>query len=548
MPHASRIVRQAEPTLAVLWCACTAVLLCWTFVAGLSFLTFPDEAAQVLGGQILDDGGVLYRTFVDSHGPFIFMLAQVYGGMFGWSAPNGVRGFNILLTVLAVLSVAASPALTSPRARIWAMSLFCTLLAGIWLRQGFYQFSFYPLAGALASIVLSGLVLPACQGGSPSPGRALPAGLALVCLVANAYSFAPSAVLLALAGSSTAAVAGRRGARMALGTGILLGLIGFGAYMRIFADLRGYLAFHVAENQFVYSHYIGASLGQFWLSLVPSPDRLERVQDIALCCMAAGLAGQLALAARHAEDRARRSWVIAATFAGIVLLNGRGSITFQDGTFVYAAITAFSITSANVLALLARRARIAGTLGTVLVAGAALLATRQAPYLPQGMTAWEIAKTPKWPIGSPSDAPLFRLIRRITRPEQRILALPYHPRFYLLAGRMPIDGYYAYFRWDADYAQEPWFGRPHDLCTALGKTLPAVISVAEVGVWGYRPRSYVPCLADILRTRYTQDKAMSGNDGDLYILDGFVLGDHQPDNPAFGPIRTSDGASPPMRR
>ena len=519
----------------MLWCACTAVLLCRAFVAGLSFLTFLDEAAQVLGGQVLDGGGTLYRSFVDSHGPFIFMLAQVYGKLFGWSASNGVRGFNILLTVVAVLSVAASPALTSPRARTWAVSLFCALLADVWLRQGFYQFSFYPLAGALASIVLSGLVLPACRGGRPSPGGAVLAGLALVCLVASAYSFAPSAVLLALAGSSSAAVAGRRGTRRALGAGILLGLVGFGAYMRAFTDLHGYLAFHFAENQFVYSRYIGASVGQFWLSLVPSSDRLERVQDVALCCTAAGLAGQLVLAARETGDRPRRSRVIAATFAGIALLNGRGSITFQDGTFVYASITAFSIVAANVLALLPRRARIAGTLGTVLVAGAALLATRQAPYLPQGMTAREIAETPHWPIGGPSDAPLFRLIRRITRPDQRILALPYHPRFYLLAGRMPIDGYYAYFRWEADYARAPWFGRPHDLCAALGTTLPAVISVAEAGVWGFRPRSYIPCLGDILRTRYTQDKAMSGNDGDLYILDGLSTGDRQKMTATPGP-------------
>ena len=110
--------------------------------------------------------------------------------------------------------------------------------------------------------------------------------------------------------------------------------------------------------------------------------------------MAAALGGQLALAARD-QASARRSAIIAVTAVGILLLNGRGSTSFQDGTFVYAAITTFSITIADILALAPRRAWIVGMLDTAIIGGVMLLATRQAPYLPRGMTDREIAQTPR---------------------------------------------------------------------------------------------------------------------------------------------------------
>lgn len=99
----------------------------------------------------------------------------------------------------------------------------------------------------------------------------------------------------------------------------------------------------------------------------------------------------------------------------------------------------------------------------------------------------------------------------------RILALTYNSRIYLLAGRLPIDGFYAYFKWDADYAASPWFGRPHDLCTVLETAPPPVIELDEKGTWGFRPRSYIPCLNRVLTASYLKVGMMSGVDGDLYV-------------------------------
>ena len=113
--------------------------------------------------------------------------------------------------------------------------------------------------------------------------------------------------------------------------------------------------------------------------------------------------------------------------------------------------------------------------------------------------------------------PIFRLIRRVADPDGRILALTYNPQFYLSADWLPMDGFYAYFKWDADYARSPWFGRGHDLCTALEQSPPSIIELDEAGTWGYRPRTYIPCLSQILMDHYVKEASMSGPDGDLYI-------------------------------
>ena len=520
--------------LALFWCLFTIVWLGRSFVDGMSFFTFLDESAQVLGGRSLDAGGVLYHSFIDSHGPFIFALAQAYGAVFGWSIPSGVRGTNIVLTVVAALMVASSSALAGARARLWAVSLFCGLLAVVWLRQGFYQFSFYPISGAIASIALAGSVIPACLARRAGLVPALVSGLAVVCLVANAYSFAPSAILFAVSAMLGPSPAGRRGGLEGFLAGLAIGLTAFCGYMRAYADIHGYLAFHFAENQFVYAHYIGASAAQFWRSLLPSLTQSDRVHAIAISAAAFGAMALLIRSVRSTQGRPRQLLSAGAMLVGLMLLNGRGATTFQDGTFLYAAMTVFSISIADLLAAQSWLPTVPGTVATAMPVGLAMLIARSALYAPLGTTGETLARMSPSAIPGESDAPVYRLIRRVAASNERILVLSYDPEFYQRADRLPMDGFYAYFKWDADYARAPWFGRPHDLCAALEAAPPPIIKLDEAGTWGYRPRAYIPCLDTILRTRYVEQSGIPGWSGHLYVRTDRLKSAVEPTLPSSG--------------
>src|SRR5215472_18342436 len=53
-------------------------------VHGWTFLPFGDEAAHLLGALALHSGERFYRSYVDAHGPVIYMVTQFYGLLTGW--------------------------------------------------------------------------------------------------------------------------------------------------------------------------------------------------------------------------------------------------------------------------------------------------------------------------------------------------------------------------------------------------------------------------------------------------------------------------------
>ena len=291
--------------VSAILCLCWLGLLAVTLWDGLTFLSFFDEATHILGGRMLNSGAVLYRDFVDSHGPFIFFLAQVYGLVAGWSNPNTARVVNILFVACSVVSIATSPALGSATTRLTAVAAFAGLLSAVWLRQGLFMVSFYPIAGALAGISLSSLALPAALAAGASRLHAAAAGFALALLGAVAYSFLPVILLFSAVviwnsrGPERRQPAGWFVLGEAVGAALLL------AYLCRFADLHGFLSFHFAESQFIYAHYIHFSFATFIHSLRPSASPRPG-------CRASWLA---------ARQEARSSWVRSPCVAG----NPRGS-------------------------------------------------------------------------------------------------------------------------------------------------------------------------------------------------------------------------------
>ena len=490
---------QAPLAVSAILCLCWLSLLAATLWDGLTFLSFFDEATHILGGRMLDSGAVLYRDFVDSHGPFIFFLAQVYGLAAGWSNPNTARVVNILFVACSVVSIATSPALGSTTARLTAVAAFAGPLSAVWLRQGLFMVSFYPIAGALAGIPLSSLVLPA----------------ALALLGAVAYSFLP--VILSF---SAVVIWNSRGPerRQPAGWFVLGETVGVAlllAYLCRFADLHGFLSFHFAESQFIYAHYIHFSFATFIHSLRPSASPETRVQGLMVGCTAGSAVVLGALAVRGGQPS--RLLSLSGVLAGVLALNARGAVQFQDGAFVYAAIVLTSMSLALLMDTLPRRRRAGAALFISLLVAGLTAAMRPALYTPFDMTEATIERTPRWPIGGPSDGLFFQRIRTFARPGERILALAYQPNLYLLADRLPMNGFYAYFPWDADYAKAAWFDRPRDLCRALEHTPPPVVVYNDYPIWGYAPASYIPCLLPVLKRDYVEDARLRDVHGRLFV-------------------------------
>jgi hypothetical protein len=488
---------------------------------GIWYIPFGDEIMHLLGGRVLNEGGTLYRSFVEMHGPGIFMLAQWYGAVFGWAHANAARLVPAGLTALAGLAMATSPAMQSVPARFLATALFLGLVASIWLVQGLYLFSYYPVSGAFAAMALAWFVVPSWTAHRLPITAAFAAGVASAMLGFQAYSQIPTALLFALGSCLPAWRSRQAGAALAhLAGGCATALVLF-AWLAIWGDIVGYFAFHIAFSQTAYIQFLGISFIGFFSSLALSlqPDHL--VQDLGN--VSAGLAAILflALAIRRRSDRLVTITSIVLVAVGVLLLNARAFVIFQNGAFVVTTMAAFALALpmateavAPVVGWMAAPA--SAILCAGLITGAELTA-RQALGTPVTFTRAEMMKHPHYVLPHrDDDDPYFAEIRKLTKPSERILVLVYRPEIYWQADRLPIDGFYDYLPADAVYAKSPWFGRTRDLCVTLSQSPPPVIIFDNWTVWDkYKPQDYMPCLFDTLAKSYRPVPGFS-NDAPLY--------------------------------
>jgi hypothetical protein len=494
-------------TLASVACACAAIaFFCLRIWHGVWFISFNDEAMHLLGGRFLDAGGRLYKGFVDLHGPGIFMFAQAYGALFGWSNGNYARLVPAALVGLSGIAVALSPALGGVAGRAWALALFYGLTASVWLVQGLYLFSYQPVSAAFLTVLLASSIMPPCYGKDPGPGSAAAGGIAAALAGFCAFTWLPS-IFLWLAAALAVLWRMRRFRSITLFlAGLCLALLLLAGWLFRYGDPLGYLIYHFVFGLTIFTQTNPQSPGHFLRSLVPGGQPQFFVQDLALACVL--------LAAVIGWRRTRRLPQLA-VLAGVLALNLRGSTGFQNGAFLVVAIACFSLTVAQALGEVSRTAwrSLAATalVGATMAGGEMFM--RQALSNPTPMTRAEMLRVPPIVIARSSDAPLFRKIRELVRPNERMLALVYRPDLYWAADRLPIDGYYMYSRKDAIYARSPWLGRPRDLCVTLRETPPPVIVFDDWQGGDGRPEDYMPCVIHILEKSYLR----SPDFPDLYV-------------------------------
>jgi len=485
-----------------------AVLAAYFFAVrvwhGMRFVGFVDESEHLLGGKMLNEGAILYRTFVTQHGPATFMLTQAYGAMFGWRHANGARVISAALAIGAASCVATTPALPDRIARLWAAALFLGLTASVWILQGLYLVNYHAIGGFLLVAALALFVVPAWFGAPVSRARAGLAGACCTLVIATAYSFGPAIVLLGASALWATALRPASATGRTFIAGAALAAFYVLAWLLVFGDLLGYLAFHFAENQFVFVHFMPFTFANFLRSLVPSWQPWALVQSFAVLCCAVSFC--LLLLIDLVPPRKRLAGPILLGLAGVLALDARGSLYFQNGSFLVSSIGVLSMAlPAAMIRFMPAPGPVGITAGTLLM-GLGLagteLAGRHAVSSPVTATRAEIVAMPRVSIGMLT-APEFVRIRELVRPDEHILAVPYAPGLYMAADRKPMDRYFYYLPWDAAYAKAPWFGRTHDLCVDLPKAPPRLIYLDRYVIWDrYDIRDYATCLFAFLKAHY----------------------------------------------
>ncbi len=465
------------------------------------FMPFVDETEHILGGRMLLAGGVLYRDFVDSHGPLAYFLGEISGLIPGIAQPGAARLVMLSGTLATSCAVATSPCLQGPWERICALALFIGLTASLWMVQGLCMLDYQPLAGMLLVIGCAHFTFCAWCRARPTLVNMAVAGAAFGLVPFTAYAYAPSMVLLITSGMALFAQPRDRWAFWAgLGGAVAV----MGAWMLWQCDLLGYVSYHIVLNQFYFAPYIHFNLTDVPVSFIPHTRPGLLAQTIAT--MAAGL-GFLLLNTR-ADMSWRSAWMLGLGLLGVAMSNPKGNPGFQNGAFVLLAFGLLSLGLARLPRMLelvvGPGVRLSSVCVFALVIISTELAARRALTAPHGYTRAEMTALPPLRL-TQSDAPWARRLRRIVPAHEPILVLEYRPNVYIEARRLPMRGFDHYFPWDADYARHPWFGHGRDICAALRNAPPPVIYDTDWLVWGlYAPKTYMSCVQSLRAKLYQQ--------------------------------------------
>lgn len=478
---------------------------------------FGDESGHLIGAHAIVAGDRLYRDFIDAHGPTSFLVPWLYDLLFGWSHANGVRWMMVVLAGGATAAVALSPMLRRLPARLWATTLFLAPLASVWTVQGLSLVSYHTIGGCCAVVALASFGIPAVTGFPVGRSHAAIAGACGLLCCATAYSLVPSALLLA-AGPMLAMSPDRRRLRScaaAWGVGFVAAGVPVLAWLLLHGDLVGYVVFHFLSMQANYARYAPITLAGLFSSLVPSTAPNALVHALALAAMVAGVVSAVGLLAGRGVTITRMAG-LAVLVVGVVLLDARGLVLFQDGAFVMAATALGALPLGALLGMVETEAGPALGL-TILVGGLLGLVehtARQATNTPWGMTRTEVLAFRGYDMNVDRKTPILRTLRAALRPGERMMALVYSPTIFLNAGVLPVRGFHEYLPWEADYARHPIAGRSRDLCVTLAADPPPVIWYDAWVVEGrWPPPSFIPCLTRVLADHYAAD----ASNGQLFI-------------------------------
>ncbi|GBQ05379.1 hypothetical protein [Acetobacter cerevisiae] len=279
---------------------------------GFGYHSFGDESGHDIGGWAIEKGDVLYRDYIDAHGPLVFFTTWLLGKVVGYKYAFLFRLNAVFITLLAAFGLYYASNASPWRKRLLSPALFLGLLGPVWIIQALSMNGYWIFGGDLTVLAGSLLVVPALLDMPVKKWGAVGGGAALALLPFVAYSFLPVTFLFSLC---LLGVLCRRVSKLSR-TDAVYGLAGaFGAFaiflvwMLVYADLKGFVVYHFINNQFYYAHYIPFSFGAVLKSLRPSVLPENLVQTLAVLTLVIGyslLVGVHAVSSPFGEDYVQR--------------------------------------------------------------------------------------------------------------------------------------------------------------------------------------------------------------------------------------------------
>lgn len=368
-------------------------------------------------------------------------------------------------------------------------------VASVWTVQGLYLDSYWTIGGALTVIGVTTLIFPLLYECPINKIYAFIGGSAIGLLPATAYTFSLLSFIFFVVVVYISFFKYKYYRKFFLFSvlgGCFANII-IVSWLLIYGDIKGMVIYHFIVNQLYYINYVPFDSIVFIHSLIPSLTSDHLIENLAIYTFSIGSL----LLLNTAKYRANAFIVI----IGILTLQLRGSIGFQNGTFLLASFGMFLLS----FVMKVGKKPLVLVFFIIVIFVIMAIHSRYAISSPFGMTLLQ-RKNIHWELfREKSEMKFVQEIQKYTNSNQRILVIPYNPDIYIYANRLPINKYHAYLPWEADYAQHPWSGYERDICIDLPKEKPAVIFFDNFIVWGkYSADKYMPCVLELINKEYTR--------------------------------------------
>lgn len=480
-------------------------------IQGIHVFEFGDETEKFVAAQMINSGSRLYLDIFAHHGPVPYMISHAYSVLISESDFSQIRWFMVALALASAASIYLSPVFKSTAVKLIGAGLFLALLSVIWVLQGTHMILYHQIGGFLYVIVFSQLFLPLVVSERPTNWGIFISGFSTVSMCFTAYAFGPSVIFVLTA---SVLLAYRLGGITYAKSSLLFTLLGASLALAIvllwlysFADLKGFLVYHIYFNQEVYSQFIGFSMSSlrnlFVIGL--SPDLILHSFVLMMLIASAVIALSAVRFKGLKKNPALFSLSIFLFVLSIVFLSPRGGTGFHGVGFMIAGLAIFSAASLLFLQKYIVKPSPSAFFRMLFGVFIVLLVFNKASSVaissPHGVKTEDFSQHISY-MRADSDP---SLVSWMASGKNDFLALIFNPAMYIKNGVLPVSGHYYYLPWQAAYNSNPIDGYKIDLCGDIKDRKPSLIWFDNWKVWDkYAILDYEPCVIDLINSKYTR--------------------------------------------
>ena len=444
-----------------------------------NYFGWGDEAETIVTAKMIAAGGSLFSTIFNHHGPLTF-LPGVIVEMFG---SFNVRGHRVPIAILQALTIAAiyyCPMIQDNTVRkVYSSFAIAVMLFFLPELYG-HTYVFQVMAGLFIAIILVQYTFPAiaCPERLSKPQIIL-GNFLIACLPFLAVTFIPIAGLLFFCSLRKQYL---RASMIGLSAGIAFNLL----FLLSVGSLAGFFAFHFYLNLKV------LPLLDFGQGSFPVVVLLQRVFEglinefdsfAIFVCVAIGIA-KLSYQEKALPWRS----ILLGVAISSLLVRGLG---FQGLPYYYAAL-AFPILFFQDI----RKVNLTASL--ILITAFIVCLLKFHMYFQSDEVRMRLKQIP-------TTTEFGELAKKVTKPEDKIIAYSFHNHEYIAAQRLPASGNFFYLPAQAKYNENPVLGIKIDTCEDIKTTKPKLMLIDKANYANRFPwESYAGCVQNILSSDYTQ--------------------------------------------